>query len=137
MHGDIQAAHTQLAQHIVVGECLLPERDESIPTNRTPGMMTVVPVTAQLSWHPWQQEAAAKPSTLQVQFPLVVATAGLLVVCDARGAQPLVCLRLEGKLRAQELPQGCLNLSFCHQCCTQGTLLVFQWCTAVLLTWHM
>jgi len=96
VHGDIRAAHSRLAEHIAVGERLLPRRDEVIPIDRTQGLMTVVPVTAQLSWQLRQQEAAAKPCPLRIQFPLIVVTAGLLVVCDAKGAQPLVCHRLEG-----------------------------------------
>lgn len=136
VHGDIRAAHSRLAEHIAVGERLLPRRDEVIPIDRTQGLMTVVPVTAQLSWQLRQQEAAAKPCPLRIQFPLIVVTAGLLVVCDAKGAQPLVCHRLEGKLRSEILPHGSVNQSFCHHGCT----LVLCWCAMLhlcLAHWKM
>lgn len=98
---EVRAAHTRLAEHIATGGRLLECRfDVAATVAITPGLMSVAPHSAHVTWE--QRQAGSQAEGLPVRTPLVILAAGLLVLCDAGGARPLLCLRLRGATHDQQ-----------------------------------
>ena len=109
---EARPAHTRLAEHITAGDRLLDCRaDDAAAIATAPGLVSVAPHSAHVSWQ--QQQAGSRAEGPQVRAPLVILAAGVLVLCDAAGARPLLCLRPNGATNNQQ----CLSASSFDCCC--------------------